>query len=91
MATEVSDQAFHSAQSLYRKLLGAFPDYVADFEAKLKNWQEAISPSSEFVSPSHRPYTRYCVLIYDRFTGPLPGLRCPSLVRSSPLGPRPCP
>ena len=49
MATEVSDQAFHSAQSLYLKLLGAFPDYAADFKAKLQSWQEAISPSSEFV------------------------------------------
>ena len=89
MATEVGDQAFHSAQSLYRKLLGAFPDCVADFKAKLQSWQETISPSSEFFPPDCRPYARYCVLIYDRFTVPLPGLRCPNLMRSSPLGPRP--
>ena len=49
MANEVRDQAFHSAQSLYLKLLGAFPDHAADFKAKLQSWQEAISPSSEFV------------------------------------------
>jgi hypothetical protein len=49
MATEVGDKAFHSAQSLYLKLLSAFPDYAADFKAKLQSWQEAISPSSEFV------------------------------------------
>ncbi|KAK3293182.1 uncharacterized protein B0H64DRAFT_207426 [Chaetomium fimeti] len=47
MATELDDKAFHSAQSLSLKLLGAFPDYVADFEAKLQSWQEAISPSSD--------------------------------------------
>jgi hypothetical protein len=56
MATEVGDRAFHSAQSLYLKLLGAFPDYVADFKAKLHSWQEAISPSFEFV-PLTTDYT----------------------------------
>ncbi|KAK4100169.1 hypothetical protein N658DRAFT_508110 [Parathielavia hyrcaniae] len=29
------------------RLLDAFPDYHADFEAKLQSWQEAISPSSD--------------------------------------------
>lgn len=91
MATEIGDKAFHSALSLHLKLLGAFPHYVADFKAKLQSWQDAISQSSEFVPLTTGLYARYCVLIYDRFTVPLPGLPCPSLMRSSPLGPRPHP
>ena len=52
MSTEVSEeQASHSAHSLYSKLLEAFPTYTTDFESKWQSWQQAISPSSGFVSP----------------------------------------
>jgi hypothetical protein len=57
MATAVGDQAFHSAQSLYLKLLGAFPDYAADFKAELQSLQEAISPSSESAPLTTTDYT----------------------------------
>lgn len=51
MAPEVSERALHSAQSLYIKLLEAFPNYAADFDTKWQRWQQAISPTSEFVCP----------------------------------------
>jgi hypothetical protein len=59
MATEVSEKTVHSVESLFLKLLEAFPAYTADFEAKWQSWQQAISPSSEFVPPviiCHLPF-----------------------------------
>ncbi|KAK4248342.1 hypothetical protein C7999DRAFT_40482 [Corynascus novoguineensis] len=47
MAIEVSDQALHSAQSLFLKLKEAFPSYAADFDTKWQRWQQAISPTSD--------------------------------------------
>ncbi len=45
---DVGEKAYHSAKRYYFLLWEAFPNYVQDFQAKWKAWEEAISSSTEY-------------------------------------------